>query len=226
MEKRIVIVLVLVLALVFAEILLNLNEIVGFILYISLIALALLSLSQVPSLNDYGQLIIVLMIMPIVRATELLITLDFFWKILISYCILLFLTFYYSTRFKLNHGHRKEKLGLLPLVTVIGLAFGLIGNFLFNLDKYPWIYFILLIAYSEEILFRGMIQNLLKKVYGINVAILTSALLYGSFSLGHGVLFALFMFSVGIVIGLIYGKTKNIFLAVVLNLVMHYFLLV
>ena len=225
MEKRIIISLVFIL--VFAEILLSLNETAGFILYVSLIALALLSLSQIPYLNDYGQLIIVLMIMPIVRILETFIALELFWKLLISYCILLFLAFYYSARFELDHGHRKKNLGLLPVSIVIGAVYGLLGNFLFNFPKYPYIIYLLpLIAYSEEILFRGMIQKLLRKTYGINSSILISALLYASFSLRYGSLFALFMFSAGIAIGLIYIKTKNIFLAVVINFIVHLFLFV
>lgn len=223
MEKRIVLFLVFVLIL--TEILLNLNETVGFILYISLIALGLLSLSQLTSLNEYGQLLIVFMIMPIVRVAELFIWLNFFWELLITYSILLFLSFYYSVRFKFDHGHKKEKLRLLPLAIIIGVIFGILGNFFFTFYEYSWsIYLIPLIVYSEEILFRGIIQNLLKKTYGISASIIISALLYGIFSSGYGTLFALFMFSAGIVIGLIYNHTKNIFLAVIINFILHLFL--
>ena len=225
MEKRIVLLFVFILVL--TEIVLNVNETAGFILYISLIALCLLSLSQINSLNDYGQLIIVFMIMPIIRVIELFIVLEFFWKIIISYSILLFLSFYYSVKFELDHGHRKENLSLLPLAIIIGIALGIIGNYSFGLDKYSWlIYLIPFIAYSEEILFRGMIQNILEKTYGIAVSVLISALLYAIFSLGYGVLFVLFMFFAGIIIGLIYNYTRNIFLAVIINLIMHYFLFV
>ncbi|MBS3077495.1 hypothetical protein J4233_04450 [Candidatus Pacearchaeota archaeon] len=121
MEKKIV--LLLVLALVLSEIFLNINEAVGFIMYSILIAFCLLSLSHVESLNDPGKLMIVFMIIPIVRITESFITFGFFWKIIISYSILLFLSFYYSVRFKLDHGHKKEKLGLLPVAIISPVAF-------------------------------------------------------------------------------------------------------
>jgi membrane protease YdiL (CAAX protease family) len=225
MKKQIIVLLVL--ALILSEVFLSLNETVGFILYSALVALCLLSLSHKPSLDDSSKLIIVLMIVPIVRIIESFITFGFFWKLIISYSILLFLSFYYSVRFKLDHGHKKEKLGFLPLAIILGVALGLLGNFFFSFDKYPWlIYLILLIAYSEEILFRGMIQNLLEKNYKPVFSILIASLLYGVFSLGYGVLFSLFMFSASVVIGLIYARTKNIFLAVGINLILHGFLFV
>ncbi len=214
-----------ILILILSEVLLNINKVIGFILYICLVALCLLSLSHTKVLNEYGKLIIVLMIIPIVRIVELFISLSFFWEILISYSILLFLAFYYSVRFKLDHGHKKEKLGWLPLAIIIGIALGIVGNFFFSFEKYSWlIYLIPLIAYSEEILFRGMIQNLIKEGYGITLSILITAFLYGIFSLNYGYLFALFMFFAGIIIGLVYNHTKNIFLAVAINLILHFFL--
>ncbi len=225
MKKHFAVLVILILIL--SEIILNINATAGFILYSCLAALCLLSLSHTKVLNEYGKLIIVLMIVPIVRITELFISLNFFWKILISYSILLFLAFYYSVRFKLDHGHKKEKLGWLPLAIIIGIGLGLIGSFFFNLNHYAWlIYLIPLIAYSEEILFRGMIQNLIKEGYGVALSILATSLLYGIFSLGYGALFAIFMFFAGIIIGLVYNHTKNIFLAAAINLLMHYFLFV
>jgi len=209
MKKHFAVLVILVL--ICSEIVLSINVTTGFILYSCLITLCLLSLSHTKALNEYGKLIIILMIVPIVRITELFISLSFFWKILISYSILLFLSFYYSVRFKLDHGHKKEKLGLLPLAVFIGIALGIIGNSLFSFDKYSWfIYLIPLIAYSEEILFRGMIQNLLEKSYGITASILITAFLYGIFSLGYGFLFALFIFFAGIFIGIIYDSSRNI----------------
>ena len=225
MKKKIA--LLLVLALILSEISLNINETAGFILYSVLVALCLLSLSHVKSLDETDKLIIVFIIIPIVRITESFITLGLFWKIIISYSILLFLSFYYSIRFKLDHGHKKEKLSLLPFAIVVGICLGVAGNYFFSFNKYSWfIYLIPFIAYSEEILFRGMIQNLAKKSYGINVSILITALLYGIFRLGHGLLFALFILFVGIIIGIIYDSTKNIFLAVAINLILHYLLFV
>ena len=220
-------ILLLMIVIVLSEIVFNINQIAGFVLYSSLIALCLLSLSHEENLEDYDKLMIILMIMPIIRIIEGFIILDLFWKVLIPYSILLFLSFYYSVRFKLDHGHKKEKFGLLFLAILIGIVLGIIGNLWFNFNKYPIIlYLIPLIAYSEEILFRGMIQNLIYKGYGFTLSILITAFLYGIFSLGYGFAFALFMFFAGMIIGLVYNSTKNIYLAVVINLILHYFLFI
>lgn len=217
----------LILVLILSEILLNVSEVIGFILYGFLVALCLLSLSHTKLLNEYGKLIIVLMIVPIVRIVEMFLSLGFFWEVLISYCILLFLAFYYSVRFRLDHGHKKEKLNLLPLAVIAGGILGLIGSYFFSLEQYKWvIYLIPLIAYSEEILFRGMIQNLVKKGYGTFLSVLIPALLYGIFSLSYSFLFALFMFFAGIVLGVFYNRTKNIFLTITINLILHFCLFV
>ena len=220
-------VILLIFSLFLSEIFLSFNETIGFLLYGFLIALCLISLSHIKILNDYGKLIIILMIIPIIRVSGLFINLGLFWETLIFYCLLLFLAFYYSVRFKLDHGHKKEKLDLLPLAVIIGVVLGLIGQGFFNFENYSWIiYLIPLIAYSEEILFRGMIQNLVEKSYGVIPSIFIPAFLYGFFSLGYGYLFALFMFFAGIILGLVYYKTKNIFLTVVINMILHYLLFV
>ena len=197
------------------------------VLILILSEICLLSLSHIDVLNNYGKLMIVFMIVPIARIIEVFITFEFFWKVLIFYSILLFLSFYYSVRFKLDHGHKKEKLGFLPFAVAVGIGLGIMSQSLFMFNKYSWlIYFIPFIAYSEEILFRGMIQNILGKNLTASVAVLITALLYGVFSSGYGILFASFMFLTGIVIGIVYSSTKNIFLAVVINFLVHYYLFV
>ncbi len=220
-------VFLLILVLVFTEIIFNISPIEGFVLYSFIIGFFLLFLSSEQDLDNYDKLMIILMIVPAVRISEMFITLDFFWKILMSYAILLFLAFYYSVRFKLDHGHKKENLSLLPLAIIIGVVLGLIGNFLFSFDKIDRIIFLIpLIAYSEEVLFRGMIQNLINKKFTSSLSILLSALLFGVFSLGYGYLFALYMYFAGVVLGTVYYRTKNIFLTTTINLLMHVFLFV
>lgn len=215
-----------VLLLIISELFLNRNEAVGFALYFCIVGFFLIYLHDLESLNRKYQLIIALMIMPIVRLSEIFITLDFPGKVILSYCILLFLSLYYSLKFKLNYGYKKENLNWLPVSIILGILIGLIGNFLFEL-KYPgFIFFIPLIAFSEEILFRGVIQNLFKISYGTKLSILTSSLLYGIFSLGYGILFALFIFFAGMVLGIVYVRTRNIFLTVTINMIMHLFLFV
>lgn len=223
MEKKYIIYVVL--ALFIAEIFLLFNEFLGFIMYFALIAIYLLSLSHQKTLNEYSKIIIVFMIIPIVRIIGLFIPLGFFWKVLISYSILLFLAFYYSVRFKLDHGHKKEKLSLLPVALGLGILLGYIGQGFFDYEYYNWfVLMIPLIAYSEEILFRGMMQNLIEKSSGVVMSFLIPAFLYGIFSLVYGFSFGVFMFAVGLILGIFYFNNKNIFLTTLMNLIIHLFI--
>ena len=220
-EKKHFVILIIFL-IIYSEIFLMLNSTIGFVLYSFLISLCLLSLSHHKYLNNYSKLIIVLMIVPIVRITELFLSLDFFWKLIVSYLILLFLSFYYSVRFKLDHGHKRGSLAFMPLAIIFGITIGFAGRYLLSFQMPSWIiFFIPVIAYSEEILFRGMLQNLMKKGYGASFAILISSVLYAVFSLSYGVVFAGFIFLAGIYIGIVYNYSKNIFGATMMNFLMH-----
>lgn len=208
-----------------SEIILRINEIAGFFIYSFLISGCLLSLSRAESLNNHAKLIIVFMILPIIRIAELFVVFEFFWKVLIIYLILFFLVSFYSIRFKINPGWTKEKLWLLPLVIVFSAILGYVGNVFFNFEGYPELLLLIpLIAYADEVLFRGLIQNYAKKSYGAVSSILFTALLYGIFSMSYGFPAVLFIFFMALIMGLIYNFTRNIFLTIVMNMVFHVFL--
>jgi len=220
-EKKHFVILIIFL-IIYSEIFLQFNAVVGFVLYSFLIAMCLLSLSHHKYLNNYSKLIIVLMIVPIVRLTELFLSLDFLWKLVVSYSILLFLSFYYSVRFKLDHGHKKGSLAFMPIAIIFGIAIGFAGKYFFSFQMPSWIiFFIPVITYSEEILFRGMLQNLMKEGYGASFAVIISTGLYAIFSLSYGIVFAGFIFLAGLFIGIVYNYSKNIFGATLMNFLMH-----
>jgi len=208
-----------------SEIILRINEIAGFFIYSFLISGCLLSLSRAESLNNHAKLIIVFMILPIIRIAELFVVFEFFWKVLIIYLILFFLVSFYSIRFKINPGWTKKKLWLLPLVIVFSAILGYVGNVFFNFEGYPELLLLIpLIAYADEVLFRGLIQNYAKKSYGAVSSILFTALLYGIFSMSYGFPAVLFIFLMALTISLIYNFTRNIFLTIAMNMVFHVFL--
>lgn len=208
-----------------SEVILRVNEIAGFFLYSFLIAGCLISLSKAESLNNHAKLIIVFMILPIIRVAELFLVFEFFWRVLIVYLILFFLVTFYSIRFKINPGWTKEKLWLLPLVILVSIFLGYIGNVFFSFEKHPELLLLIpLIAYSEEVLFRGLIQNYTKKSYGARASVLFTALLYGIFSLGYGFPAVLFIFFIALITSLVYNSTKNIFLVIAMNMIVHLFL--
>lgn len=210
-----------------SEVILSINEVAGFLLYGFLISGCLIALSKTESLNNHAKLIIVFMILPIIRIAELFVVFEFFWKVLIVYLILFFLVSFYSMRFKINPGYIKEKLWLLPLVIVFSAFLGYIGNVFFSFEGYSKILLLIpLIAYSEEVLFRGLIQNYARKSYGAVASVLFTALLYGIFSLGYGFPAVLFIFLTALIICLVYNYTKNLFLTIAMNLILHFFLFV
>jgi membrane protease YdiL (CAAX protease family) len=211
-----------------SEILLRISPVGGFISYSVLIAGCLISFAKEEALDERGKLMIVLMIIPIMRIAELFISFDYVWRSFIVYYILLFLVVFYSLKFKINPGYIKKGFGWLPLVVILGVVIGVIGDSLLNLNiKYPEFLFLLpVIAFSEEVLFRGLIQNLVQKSFGTFSSIFFTSLLYGIFSLSLGIGFALFFFAVSLITCIIYHKTKNIYLVVFLNLIVHLFILV
>ena len=208
-----------------SEIILRINETAGFFLYSFLIAGCLISLAKAESLDNYGKLIVVIMILPIIRIVELFIVFEFFWKTFMVYFILLFLVSFYSIKFKINPGYTKKKLFLLPLVIVLGVSLGFLGNLL-GFEKYFGLIFLIpLIAYSEEVLFRGLIQNFIEKSYGVGISIVFTALLYGIFSLSFGFP-VLVIFFISLIISFVYSFTRNIYLTIAMNMIFHLFLFV
>ncbi len=214
------------LSLLLSEIIIRISPVFGFFLYSSLIAGCLISFSKAEKLEDYSKLAIVLMILPIIRIAELFIGFDFLWRSISVYYVLCFLVTFYTIQFKINPGYTKRRLYLLPLVILAGVTLGFIGN-LFPFEKYSGFLLLLpIIAYSEEVLFRGLIQKLINNSYGGFSSIFFTSLLYSIFSLGYGLPIALFLFFVSLISCLIYHYTKNIFLTIAINLIFHGFILI
>jgi membrane protease YdiL (CAAX protease family) len=210
-----------------SEILFNLNTVLGFISYTLLISGCLIALSRKENLDDSDKLIVIFMILPIIRIAELFITFSYIWRSALVYSILCFLVLFYSIKFKINPGYTKKWLSLLPLIIVLGIILGVMGNQLLNFNQNALFLFLLpLIAFSEELLFRGLIQNLVGKNVGFFSSIFFTSLLYFIFSLSLGFPIALFFFAVSLVICLVYHSTKNIYLAMALNLIVQLFILV
>jgi len=205
------------------EILLVRNVTISFLMYSFLVTGVLLSLSyqkqESGELNNSGKLLLVLMIFPIVRIVELFLSLDFFWKTELVYGLMLFLGVFYLIKFKIDIGVRKN-LWLTPLVICLGMLLGFIGNVFFDFPKYSGILFLIpLIGFSEELLFRGLIQNLTEKNSGVLSSIFLTSVLYGILHLSFGISLALVFFVVSLVICFVYYLTRNIILSSLMNIV-------
>lgn len=216
----------LVLSVFLSELILIINAGLGFLFYVFLITGCLIVLSKIDNFKDLSKLIVIFLIIPIIRVASLFLDIAFFWKVAVFYYLLFFLVSFYCLKFKINPGYTKKWLFLIPLIIVLGGILGVFGYYLFNIEKYFGLIFLIpLIAYSEEVLFRGMMQQFIKKNYGVVLSILIPAFLYGLFSLGYGIL-AVFLGIVGLVSGIVYSFTKNIYLCIILNMIVHVFLFV
>ena len=205
-----------------SEIILKLDVTFGFFCYVILITGCLIALSRQELLNVYSKLMIVMLILPMIRIAELFVKFDYLWRSLVIYYVLLFLVLVYSKRFKLNPGYKKEGLVFLPLVILFGIVLGLMGNGIIA-EKYSGFILLLpIVVFSEELLFRGMIQNLTKEGYGTKVSLIFPSLLYAIFSLNYALPIVLILFISSLVASIIYHYTKNIFLTMALNLIIQF----
>lgn len=218
---------VLGLSLLLSEIILMVNPTWGFVFYGLLISGCLITLSKTDVMDDYGKLIITLMILPTIRIAELFIGFDFLWRSFMVYYVLFFLVTFYAIKFKINPGFTKKWILFLPVVIVIGVLFGVLGGNLVGSEKYAGFLLLLpVLVYSEEVLFRGLIQNFTRESYGAVASVLFTSVLYFIFSLSYGLPIALLLFFVSLSACIIYHFTRNIFLTMVLSFGVHLFMFV
>lgn len=217
------------LALVFflSEIILSTNNYLGVLIYALLIGVVLFDLEEYEFLNNNRKLLIFLMILPIARISELFIGFDFLWKTVMFYFVICFLIIFYTKKFKINPGYTKIKLWFFPISIIIGVCLGYMGGLYFNFEKHFELLFLLpFIVFSEELLFRGLIQNHTKKEFGSMFAIIFTSILFAIFSLSFGFKFLYFIFAANLIMCLIYDKTENIWLTIPINLCINLFLFI
>ena len=208
-----------------SEIILRINNYLGVFIYAALIGIVLFDLEEYEFLNNNKKLLVFLMILPVARISELFISFNFLWKTIMFYFVLCFLIIFYTKKFKINPGYTKAKLWFFPVSLVIGIYLGYIGGAYFNFEKHFELLFLLpFIMFSEELLFRGLIQNHAKKEFGSMFAVILTSILFAIFSLGFGFKFLYFIFAANLIMCLIYDKTENIWLTLPINLCINLFL--
>lgn len=120
-------------------------------------------------------------------------------------------------------------LGLLLGLTVVLGALGIETGDSAVIDAGTGLYFvylipvtILLVAPTEELVFRGIIQGLFRRAYGVYVGVAGSSLLFaaihaGSFTGEGAVVSLLIVLLLGGILGSIYEKTGNLVVSVVIH---------
>jgi membrane protease YdiL (CAAX protease family) len=206
---------------ILSEIVLNFSEIAGFALYIVLVGLALVSMENDIYITKSEKLLAFMMVIPIARISEFFLDFGFFWKTLIFYLILAFLAVYYIGRFKLDAEYNIGSI-VYPIALLIAGVLGAIGAKYFLGFQQPEIVFLIpLMAYSEEILFRGAIQNLTKDCYTVVHSIVFPSLLYTIFSLSFGFPIVLIALLVSVIISFVYFYTKSLLMPFIINLLFN-----
>jgi membrane protease YdiL (CAAX protease family) len=203
------------------EILLKVNPTYGFFSYVIIITACLIAISK-DELNGYGKLAVVLLILPMMRIAELFVSFDYIWRSFLIYYVLLFLVLIYSSRFKINVGYTVKKIGFLPLVLVVGGVLGVLAG-AFSVKNAGFLLVLPVIVLAEELLFRGMMQNLVREGYGTKASIILPSLVYAVFSLGYGFPFVGLLFVASLVSSVIYHYSKNIFLSIAFSLSFQFF---
>jgi membrane protease YdiL (CAAX protease family) len=206
----------------FTEILLKINPLYGFLSYAVVITACLIAISKMEELDKYGKLAVILLILPMVRIAELFVSFDYIWRSFIIYYMLLFFVLTYSSRFKINPGYTLKKIWFLPLVLVIGGVLGVLAG-AFSVKNGGFLLVLPIIVFVEEVLFRGMIQNLVREGYGVRASIFLPSIVYVIFSLNYSLPFIGMLFIASLISSVIYHYSKNIFLSMAFSLSFQFF---
>jgi membrane protease YdiL (CAAX protease family) len=188
-----------------------------------LISAILLTLSKVNIEENHD--LVFLLIIPIARISTLFIS-SHFYQPIAFYLIVFFLTSFYLFNLNINPGFTKKNILFFPVIIILFSLIGFLGNQIFTYRNLNILFLIPLIAYSEEILFRGLLQKYITKEQGALFSIAIVSLLFMAFSFGFGLVPALFLFIVSILLGLIYNYTNNIYLTIIGNAIVTTFILI
>ena len=150
---------------------------------------------------------------------------DNFFRTAFFYYFVFVLSFGCQYWLKINYGGFSfKKIKNVPLMILIGILFGFLEHWLlpsrgfnFKLSFGLASFFILFFGYTEEFLFRGLIQRTLKKISSPFYSILFTSLFYSVVHLANGFSHAVFVFFLSLTLSTIFYLKKNIFLTTVLN---------
>jgi membrane protease YdiL (CAAX protease family) len=214
--------LLVILGIFISELIFQLNQTLGFVIYAILLGIVLVSMEKDITLDKSEMLLIFLMIVPIARISELFLPFSPFWKIFAFYAVIAFLAIYYGAKFWIKpHDIKLEDMSY-PVIIAVASVFAMAGaEYFFGMKNSIIIPLIFFIAYAEEILFRGEIQNLTNEKYGPVYAVFFTSLLYGIFSMSYGFPIFLFAFLASLILCVTYQYTKNIYLTFIMNVVFH-----
>jgi len=212
----IILLYLLLLFVLISEIILKINNTAGVIFYGIFLIGILMSVSFSKNFGKIQEFLLVFMIFPLIKIADSFLLIYVPWRAELISLIVLILGIYYIWKFKVDLGSINKILWLIPLVIILGISLGILGNYLFSIKAASYVLAILPIAIlSEEIFFRGLLMNLIDSK--INAIIFVS-LIIGIVNINFGIVPALFLVFVNFIICLIYSSTRNLILGYLLNL--------
>lgn len=217
--------LLVMLGLPIIEYVLNSFYSVGFIVYAVFVGVVLILMENEIGPTKEEKTLVFLMIIPICRLAELFLNLNFFWSTLLFYLMIIALVVYYALKFKIKTKPFIGNPGIFLIVLGVSGVASLATRYLLNWNNYSLVFLIPIIAYAEEIFFRGGFQNLTKEWFG-NFSILLTSFVYASFSLSYGFVFTLIAFFSSLIISTFYHFKRNLYITYLLNIGFHVVLVV
>lgn len=207
-----------------SEVLASIDVRISFLIYWMMTILFLYIFSHTGELNISGRLASILIIIPMIRIAQIFVNINPFWNTLILYLCFLYLVMFYLLRYEIKPGFTFKRWYLFLFAVVIAGMFGFLANSYLNIEKtYELFYLLPLIAFVEELFFRGMLQNYIDKHYNKTFGIFFVSILYSILSLNQGLPAAVFFFIVSLVSSEFYSRTKNIYISMLFSVVINYF---
>ncbi|MCX6750524.1 MAG: hypothetical protein NTZ83_03630, partial [Candidatus Pacearchaeota archaeon] len=148
------------------EYILNSFYAIGFAIYAIFVGVILVVMENEIGHTKEEKVLIFLMIIPICRLAGLFLNFNFFWNTLIFYLLIIGLVLYYSIKFKIKTRPFIGNLGYFIIVLLVAGVASLVAKQVLHWEFANLILLIPLIAYAEEIFFRGGFQNLTEEWFG------------------------------------------------------------
>ena len=209
-----------------SEIILKVSLVLGFFSYFILITGILIVFSNLDFLKDCDKLLVCFMIFPMFRVASLFVNLDVFWGFFLKSYIFLFLVIFYFFIFNMKL-KGKFRPFLIFIIVVLGIVIGFFGDFFLDMEKNLFlIIFLPLIVFSEEIFLKLMIQEEVEKVFGRFFAVVFTSFFCFVVCFWMGFYGALFFLGVGIVSCFVYAFTRDVYLGMILNFFVSFFVFV
>jgi len=212
----------------------------GLVLYSIFLAFSLLLMIFRELKTDVKNCFFIIIVIPLMRFISSLLPIEelsFPLRIITAYTVMALTALIVLRKIKIGSLHENRYNGLIPAVILAGLFFGWVE---FNILKpSPAFDYISIGTFSagiaimvftgivEEFIFRGLIQNIFSRIFKITIAIALSNVIFVIMHVVWMNFFELlFVFSIGILCGAIYYKTKNLILVSLLHGMINFSLFV